>query len=45
MNLRDFVKKFNNETWQVKDFDHTIAIAAFTNGFRDKDFIDSLTKK
>ena len=30
---------------QVKDFDHTVAIAAFTNGLRDKDFTKSLTKK
>ena len=43
--LREFVTRFNNETLQVKNFDHTIAIAAFTNGVRDKDFIRSLTKK
>ena len=43
--LRDFITRFNNETLQVKDLDHTVAIAAFTNGLRDKDFTTSLTKK
>ena len=36
--LKEFVTRFNNETLQVKDFDHTITIATFTNGLRDKDF-------
>ena len=43
--LREFVTRLNNETLQVKDFDHTVAIAAFTNDFKDKDFTKSLTKK
>ena len=43
--LREFVTRLNNETLQVKHFDHTVAIAAFTNSFRDKDFTKSLTKK
>ena len=43
--LREFVTRFNNETLQVKEFDHTIAIAAFTSGLRDKDFTKSFTKK
>ena len=30
---------------QVKDFYHTVIIAAFTNGLRDRDFKNSLTKK
>ena len=37
--------RFNNETLQVKDFDHIVAIAAFTSCLRDKDFTKSLTKK
>ena len=43
--LREFVTRFNNETLQVKDSDHTIAIAVFTNGVKNKDFTRSLTKK
>ena len=43
--LRDFITRFSNETLQVKDFDHTVTIAAFTNGLKDKDFTKSLTKK
>ena len=39
--LREFMIRFNNETLEVKVFDHTIAIAAFTNGLRDKDFTKS----
>ena len=37
--LREFVTRFNNETLQVKDFDHTVAIAIFTNSLRDKDLV------
>ena len=43
--LREFVTRFNNETLQVKDFNHIVAIAAFTNDLRDKDFTKSLIKK
>ena len=43
--LREFVTRFSNETLQVKDFDYTVTIAAFTNGLKDKDFAKSLTKK
>ena len=45
MNLEDFVKSLTNETRQVKDFDHTIAITIITDGLKDKDFTKSLTKK
>ena len=37
--------RFNNETLQVKDFDHIVAIATLTNSLRDKEFIKSFTKK
>ena len=30
---------------QVKEFDHIIAITAFTSGLKDKDFTKSFTKK
>ena len=43
--LREFVTRFNNEMLQVKDLDHTVVIAAFTNGLKDEDFTKSLTKK
>ena len=42
--LREIVTRFNNEMLQVKDFDHTVTIATFTNGLKDKDFT-TLTKK
>ncbi|OMP05634.1 Retrotransposon gag protein [Corchorus olitorius] len=43
--LRDFVAKFNGEALQVRDLDHMVAIATFTNAVRDRDFTKSLSKK
>ena len=30
--------RFNNETLQVKNIDHIVAVVTFTNDLKDKDF-------
>ena len=39
------IHHINVYTIKAKDLDHTVTIAAFINGLRDKDFTKSLTKK
>lgn len=41
-NLRDFIQPSNTERLEVRDSSDDVVVAAFPNGFKDKDFVKSL---